>query len=164
MTILNIRKYPDPILRKKAKRISTVTDEILRLVSDMIETLEEAGGVGLAAPQVGFSIQLSVIKPLKENPAVVLLNPRIKSVKGRLIMEEGCLSIPGVTLKVKRYNEIVLEAMNIKGERVKLNAGELLSRIIQHELDHLNGVLILDRVNLLKRIKTIGSFRFKAIA
>lgn len=161
MSVLDIKKYPDPILKKKAKKILTITEETLKLVSDMIETLKVCSGVGLAAPQVGFSLQLCIIMPLPNEPALILFNPVIKSVKGRQVMEEGCLSIPGVTLDVKRFDKITIEALNIKGKKIEMEAGELLSRIIQHELDHLNGVLIFDRVNVLKRLKSVRSLKRK---
>ncbi len=161
MSVLDIKKYPDPILKKKAKKVSAVTEEMLKLVSDMIETLIACRGVGLAAPQVGFSLQLCIIMPSPNEPALVLFNPAIKSAKGRQVMEEGCLSIQGVTFNVKRFDKIVLEALNIKGKKIEMEAGELLSRIIQHELDHLNGILIFDRVNVLKRLKSVRSLKRK---
>ncbi len=163
MAILEIKKYPSPVLRKRAKKIAAITDEILKLTQDMIETLKVAGGVGLAAPQIGSSIRLCIIKPYEEDATLVLLNPKIKSGKGKAMMEEGCLSLPGATFNVNRYDEIIVNAMNMEGKMVELKVKELLSRIIQHEVDHLNGVLIFDRANLLERLKKARSRKFKSV-
>lgn len=163
MAILEIKKYPSPVLRKKAKKIPSINDEILKLMRDMIDTLKVTGGVGLAAPQVGCSIRLCIIKPYEEASVLVLLNPEIKSGKGKSRMEEGCLSIPGTTFNINRYDKITVNAMNMEGKTVELKAQELLARIIQHEVDHLNGVLIFDRVNLLERLRKAHTLSPKSI-
>ena len=163
MAQLKIRTYPDAVLRKKAKRIKKIDRDVEKLIKDMIETLDQADGVGLAAPQVGESIQLCIIKPTKKDPALVLINPKICSLKGKKeVMEEGCLSVPDTTFPIKRPDKITVSCMNKEHKEIKFDAKALISRIIQHEMDHLNGVLILDRISLLKQFKNKRRLRKKA--
>lgn len=150
---MEIKKYPDPVLSKKAGEVGEITPELKKLAEDMIETMlkAEPEGVGLAGPQVGVSKRIFATQT-EEGPRV-FINPKIIK-KGRKseAMEEGCLSLPGIWLKVKRAKKIELEALDINAKKVKINAEGLFARILQHEIDHLNGVLIKDKANFFKKI------------
>ena len=134
------------ILRQKAKNVKEITPEIKRLILDMIETIKaDSNSVGLAAPQVNYSLRIIVIKILPDQQILTLINPEIKSKSFRKeTMEEGCLSLPGFSVLVKRHKNITVEALNINGQLIRIKAKGILARIIQHEIDHLNGVLICD--------------------
>jgi len=149
--ILEIRKYPDPILKKKCKPVQKITQEDVELIENMFETMHQNGGVGLSACQVGVLKQITVVSIGKKS--LVLINPKILSRKGVRISEEGCLSIPGVFLKIKRAEEIEVEALNQDGKKFRIKARGLLSYCLQQEIDHLNGILILNRISIFKRIK-----------
>jgi len=142
--ILEIRKIGDPILKKKAKSVEKIDAKIKKLVEDMFETLKFADGAGLAAPQVGESLRVIVID-FEEN-SMVLINPEIIEQERENIDVEGCLSIPGIEVPVKRAEEIVFKAQDINGKLRKYKAKGVFARIIQHEIDHLDGVLIIDRI------------------
>ena len=146
-----IVEYPNPILRKKAIVIKEITDEVKRLAKDMKEIIMEKDGIGLAAPQVGASKRLIAVF-LKDKPEV-FLNPKIlrKSRKTNII-EEGCLSFPGLFLKIKRAKDIDLEYLNLNGERIKMKVEGLLARVFQHEIDHLDGILFIDRISLPQKL------------
>ncbi|MEQ9619721.1 MAG: peptide deformylase [Deltaproteobacteria bacterium] len=163
MSVRNILKYPDPFLRKKCGVVEEIDDDILRLLDDMAETMYDAPGVGLAAPQVGVDKRIIVvdITPANregeeeveyEGPGLIeLINPEITSASGEVTGEEGCLSIPGFVSDVKRKNKIVLEGYNREGELLEIEAEDLLARVFQHEIDHLDGILFIDRLSRLKR-------------
>ena len=154
MAILEIKKFKDPVLRKRSKKIRKVNDKIKKLIVDMAQTMEQGQGIGLAAPQVGVLKRIIVVKAdLKGQRILALINPKIvKKGREKEKEEEGCLSFPGIFLEIKRAKEIKVKAMNIKGEKVKLKAKGILARVIQHEIDHLNGVLFYNRLSLIKRI------------
>jgi peptide deformylase len=147
---LEIHYLGDRVLRKPAKRIAKVDDKIKRLIKEMLQTMYSADGIGLAAPQVGVDKQLIVIDCEPNDPEIqplVLINPQITSSSRQLCnAEEGCLSIPGVYLDVTRAEEIEVSFRNEQGKPTKLKASGLLARAIQHEMDHLNGVMFVDRV------------------
>jgi peptide deformylase len=147
---LTIHTLGDRVLRQPAKRVKSVDAEIRQLVREMLQTMYSADGIGLAAPQVGVHKQVIVLDCDPENPAtppIVLINPTIKSSSSDIcILQEGCLSIPGVYLEVKRPEVIEVSYRDEYGRPQTLIARELLSRAIQHEMDHLNGVLFVDRV------------------
>lgn len=148
MAILPIRKYPDPVLRRPAKPVTVIDDALRRLAADMIETMHDASGVGLAAPQVGVGLRLVVVDfdPEERDPRV-LVNPVIVKRRGRKELgEEGCLSFPDLRSHVKRSPGVVCEAQNLDGEVVVYEVDELTARAIQHELDHLDGLLFIDKV------------------
>jgi len=152
--LLEIKKYPEIVLRKKAKEITEITSEIKKLAEGMTETMlkSQPEGVGLAAPQVGVSKRIIVVKTEK-GPAV-FINPKIvKKSRKKEAEEEGCLSLPGIWLKVKRVSEVELAALDINGKKIKIKIGGLLARIFQHEIDHLDGILIINRVNIIQKIK-----------
>lgn len=144
MALRNIRKYGDSILRKKCREVDQIDERLLTLIEDMKETMYEADGVGLAAPQVGILKRLYVID-IGEGP-LVFINPEIIETDGSQVDEEGCLSLPGETGEVMRPNYVRARALNEKGEEFEIEAEELLARAILHEYDHLNGTLFIDRV------------------
>jgi peptide deformylase len=153
--VLRIVKYGDPVLETKAAPVTEFgTPELRQLVDDMFETMYANKGIGLAAPQVAVSRRLTVIDPSGgEDPQakLVLINPEILVKEGSQIGEEGCLSIPGFREDVKRAYRIRMRAQNVDGEFFETDGEELLSRAMQHELDHLNGVLFLSHLSILKR-------------
>lgn len=152
MAILDIKKYPDKVLRKKALSIRKVGDKEKALAQDMLETMRSARGVGLAAPQVGISKRLIVIEALGEDAEpLALVNPKILKKKGKSSYCEGCLSVPELTSDVTRPEWIAVEALDLDGKPVKIETGGLLARVIQHEADHLDGVLFIDRLGFFKR-------------
>ena len=153
MSILKIRKYPDPVLRKKALPVKAVTEVERRLIEDMIETMKLSDGVGLAATQAGVSKRIIVFNPsCDEWRADALINPVIVKRRGSEKKEEGCLSLPGVNGLVRRDTQITIEGLDIKGKPVCFEARGILSRIFQHEIDHLDGILFIDRINPIKRL------------
>jgi peptide deformylase len=154
MSVLEIKIYPEKILREKAEPVREFNSELQRLIDDMIETMYSAPGVGLAANQVGVSKQVLVVdvsSKEEKSPLIVLINPEIVYAKGESAMEEGCLSIPGYTTVVKRSEEIKVRGLDRDGGPIEIEASGLLSRALQHEIDHLNGILFIDRIGRLKR-------------
>lgn len=150
MTILNIYKNNDKVLREKCKKITEFNDKERELFDSLLQTMYSSKGIGLAASQIGVLSQMLVIDigsgPLK------LANPKIIKKKGKTSMEEGCLSLPNLFVQVKRAKEITVEAQDEFGKFIKIDATELLARAIQHEIDHLKGVLIIDYLPWLKRL------------
>lgn len=146
MAIRNIREEGDEILRKKAREVEIIDDKIKELVDDMVETMHKYNGLGLAAPQVGILKRIIVIDLYDNNGVIVLINPEIKKQKGSQIVEEGCLSFPNKFAKVERPEQVVVEALNIKGEKVKVKGSGLLAQALAHEIDHLNGELFVDKM------------------
>lgn len=142
MAILEIVKEPDPVLRRKAEPVTQVTKRIRRLIKDMLETMYSADGVGLAAPQVGVSERVVVVD-IGEGP-VALINPEISEASGKEIDVEGCLSIPGTSGYVERAEEVVVNGLNENGRSTRIKAEGLFARALQHEIDHLDGVLFVD--------------------
>ena len=142
--ILPIIHYPDPILKQVAKPVEKIDNTIINLIGDMFDTMKVNGGCGLAAPQIGQSIQLAVVK---NGPhSLVLINPLIEKFGGgSTTIPEGCLSIPNKQFSVTRRNKIIFSCLNENGLKIRLEANGMFSRIIQHEIDHLNGILIIDK-------------------
>ena len=153
MAVRGIRIMGDPVLRRKAEPLPAVDEDIRRLIKDMFETMYEADGVGLAAPQVGVSQRVIVIDPHEQDVKPFgLVNPVIvQSADDVERGEEGCLSIPGLKDIVERPAAVVVEALDADGKPVRIEAEGLLARVLQHEVDHLDGVLFIDRVSPLKR-------------
>ncbi|MBA4076237.1 MAG: peptide deformylase [Cyanobacteria bacterium PR.023] len=149
MSLLKIRYYPDAVLKAKAKKITIFDSSVRKLAQDMLDTMYENDGVGLAAPQVGVSKRLMVIDVSGEEETprpIVFINPEIIERDGEMTGQEGCLSFPDVFFEVKRASKVVVKFQNLKGQTLKLTAdGNLLSRAIQHEIDHLDGELFIDR-------------------
>lgn len=152
MAKLRILEYPDPRLRTRAQPVEKVDDEIRQLASDMLETMYAAPGIGLAATQVDVHQRLLVadVSDDRSQP-LCLINPRIMEKDGVEVMEEGCLSVPGVYEKVERADHIKVQALNTEGETIELEADGLLAVCIQHEMDHLEGKLFVDYLSELKR-------------
>jgi peptide deformylase len=154
MAVLPIRVAPDPILRQKAKRVRIVNDSIHSLIKDMIETMKAAPGVGLAAPQVGVPLRLIVIG-LPEQDAFALINPEVVKVKGEREVNEGCLSVPGYVGKLKRAESVTVKGRDPGGKEVRIKAGELLAQVLQHEIDHTNGILYIDLLESLDDLRKV---------
>ncbi len=146
MAIRNIRKKGEEVLRKKSKIVENIDNRTLTLIEDMIDTMYEADGVGLAAPQVGILKRIFVIDVYDGDGARVFINPEILESSGSQIGEEGCLSAPGEFGEVERPNYVKVKALNENGEEFVLEAQELLARAIFHEYDHLDGIIFLDKV------------------
>jgi peptide deformylase len=175
--ILKIVKYPDPVLRAKGKKIAKVTDEIRALAADMIDTMNEAHGVGLAAQQVGHALQLTVLDVVQSEdrpstmsidgkPAdladwmpMVLLNPELTLGRERETGSEGCLSFPDLTGDIDRAAGVRASGQLLDGRTVTFDATGLLARALQHEVDHLNGILFTDRMNAATKVSIAGKLK-----
>ena len=162
---LEIRQYGDPVLRQKGVRVETITPEIKKLVADMFDTMYEARGVGLAAQQVGYALQLAIIdvRGIKDRPStmevdgkavepeahmpLVLVNPELTLEGEKFTGPEGCLSFPEIFSEITRPAEVEVHARNDQGEKICFRAGGLLSKAVQHEFDHLQGILFIDRMS-----------------
>jgi peptide deformylase len=152
MAILEILKFPDPRLRNHAKPVERVDDQVRRLADDMLETMYDAPGIGLAATQVGVARQLIVVDVSEERDRpLVLINPEVVEAEGEEEMEEGCLSVPGFYEKVKRAERVKIRALDRDGQALELELDGLLAVCVQHEIDHLHGRLFVDYLSKLKR-------------
>ncbi len=155
MSILKIYEYPDPVLRKKTEKISTFDENLEKLAEDMAETMYDAPGVGLAAPQIGQSTRLIVVDMTVnidgEKKFMAMINPVIVAQEGSQLDEEGCLSVPELTANVKRHQRITVSYQDLAGHTTGLSAEGRFSVVLQHEIDHLRGILFLDHLSPLKR-------------
>jgi peptide deformylase len=155
MSIQKIYKYPEPVLRQKTEKISAFDPALVQLVQDMAETMYDAPGVGLAAPQIGQSVQLIVVDTTKDKEGepqfLPLVNPEIVAHEGMQIDEEGCLSVLDLTASVKRYKKITVSYQDLQGSAQELTAEDRFAVVLQHEIDHLNGILFIDHLSPLKR-------------
>lgn len=152
MALLNILHFPDPRLRQKALPIEKVTDEIRQLAHDMLETMYDAPGIGLAATQVNEQKRLIVIDVSEDkNEPLFLINPELLTTEGERDFEEGCLSVPEAYETVTRADKIRVRALNLQGESFEMDADGILATCIQHEIDHLEGKLFVDYLSNLKR-------------
>jgi peptide deformylase len=154
MAILNIRTYPDQALLQTAETVKDVDDSIRKLLDDMAETMYAAPGVGLAAPQVGVPLRAIVVdaSPRVEGEHLIkLVNPVVTFEEGKAVCEEGCLSVPGYSENVTRAAKVVVEGYDEHGKPVKIETDTFLATVLQHEIDHLNGVLFIDHIGRLKR-------------
>ncbi len=156
MAILDVLKFPDPRLRRVSEPVGEITEAIRQLAADMLETMYDEPGIGLAAPQVGEAIRLIVVdtdwtEEDADRKPTVLLNPRIVRREGAVVWSEGCLSVPDFTADVDRAERVVLEALDLDGNAVVEEVEGLRAVCFQHEIDHLNGVLFIDRLSRLKR-------------
>ena len=160
MSALPIRTFGDPVLRDKARPVESFDDALKQLAEDMIRTMHEAPGVGLAAPQVGRPIRLIVFDIGEEGDgAQALANPVLKNEWGEQIAEEGCLSLPGLYYPVKRAQKVWAEGFDLDGHGVTIEGEELLARVLQHEVDHLDGVLFIDRLDDEHRAQALSVLR-----
>ena len=146
MAIRNIREEGDEILKKKSREIEEIDDRILELLDDMVETMHKYNGVGLAAVQVGVLKRAIVIDLYDDKGPIKLINPVIIKEEGEQEVEEGCLSFPNKYAKLIRPAKVTVEALNEKGKKVKINAKELLAQALSHEIDHLNGIVFVDKM------------------
>jgi peptide deformylase len=154
MAILEILKYPHSILRKRSKEVDRIDEEVKILIRDMRETMVQAGGIGLAACQIGVSRRVVVLDVSPMDPQhsfFALINPEIISEEGDIDHEEGCLSVPDCLEKVKRKEKVCVRGLSPEGMEIEIKGDGILAIALQHEIDHINGVLILDRVSRLKR-------------
>ena len=146
MAIRNLRFEDDEILRKRSREIEVIDDRIKELARDMIDTMHKFDGVGLAGPQVGILKRIIVIDLYEDGMQFALINPEIISEKGEQLVDEGCLSFPNKFGKVRRPKEVVVTALDLDGKKVKLKAKDLLAQALCHEIDHLNGVVFVNKV------------------
>jgi len=160
MSLREIIVYPDPVLRKKSAYVEEVSKEITQLMRDMVETMQASRGVGLAAVQVGVLKRVIVVNV--GETLLALANPEIIGGDGEVQMEEGCLCLPQVLVEVMRKEKVKVKGLNEKGEEVVIDAEGLLARALQHEMDHLDGVLIIDKVSKLKRELLTSKLRKEA--
>jgi peptide deformylase len=160
--ILNILKYPEPVLSQPGEPVTEFNNELRKLAADMFETTYASQGIGLAAPQVGVSKRLTVIDvSMGKDPKdrLVLVNPEIISSEGKLYEEEGCLSFPDIREKIVRAAKVRIRAQDEYGKWFEMDGGELLARCMQHEIDHLNGMLFIFRMSGLKRDLNLRKIR-----
>ncbi len=158
MAIKRICKYGESVLEKKTRKVDLreLQKDLPGVIKDMFETMDAVGGLGLAANQIGLDLALAVIKIKKENEEdlrIVLINPELAEKSGAMAEEEGCLSFPGLFAKVKRFSKVKVRAFNEKGLPIEVNAEGLFSKALQHEIDHLDGVLFIDRLPFITRMK-----------
>jgi peptide deformylase len=151
MAVLKVRRYGDPVLRRRAEPVGEITPEIRKLVEDMVDTMYDEVGIGLAAPQVGVSLRLIVVGDEGGQGVRALVNPLLVDQGGQATAEEGCLSIPGVFAQVTRADWVRVEAHDLEGRPLRLEGRGLLARVLQHEMDHLDGVLFIDRLDPVTR-------------
>ena len=155
-----INIYGNDVLRKKSYTVCEFGEKLHKLVDDMFETMYGAEGVGLAAPQIGISESLCVVDSYREaSEKLVLINPEIIAGEGEIVGIEGCLSVPEISGEVKRYEKICVKAQDIHGNKLEFEAYGFLARIIQHETDHLNGVLFVDRLSPVRKILITGKLK-----
>lgn len=155
MAILKIKKYKDSILRQKAKEIKEINSEVKKLANDMIDTMVESNGVGLAANQVGVLKRIITVRLSAKKPEfLVLINPKIvKKSKTTSPLEEGCLSFPNIFIEIRRPKKIEVEGLMLNGEKVRFEADGMMSHVFQHEIDHLDGKPFYTRLSVFKKIK-----------
>ncbi len=144
--------YPDPILRWKAEEVRELNGEVVKFAAEMADLMRRSRGAGLAAPQVGRSIRLIVVDLGKERGNLVVVNPVIVFSEGEIVGEEGCLSFPGLIGKVMRAERVGIKGIDLEGKDVEVEGGELLARAMQHEVDHLEGTLLVDRLTPASRV------------
>jgi len=155
MAIFPIRTLPDPVLKQKAKRVRTIDGSIEKLISDMIETMHsEPGRVGLAAPQIGAPLRVIVIG-LPEEENIAIINPEIVRRRGERLIDEGCLSVPGYFGQIKRAELVTVKGRDQNGKEIRIKADGLLAQALEHEIDHLNGVLYLDHLESIEQLRKI---------
>lgn len=158
MAIRRICKYGDKILEKKTKKVNfdELKKDLPALLTDLFDTMDAVGGIGLAAPQIGLDLRLAVIKIKREDEeplSIVIINPEIVEKSGSVSEEEGCLSFPGFFAKIRRATKVKLRAINEKGMPIEINAEGLFAKAMQHEVDHLDGVLFISRLPLMSRLQ-----------
>ncbi len=154
MAVLDIQKYPEPVLKEKARPVERITDDILCLIDDMADTMYEAPGIGLAANQVGALHRVIVfdVTPKEEGRNLsVIINPEIIASEGSLVHQEACLSVVDYSCDVRRHACVTVAGLDREGKPLQIEALDLLAVVLQHEIDHLDGILFIDRISRLKR-------------
>ncbi|MHB8244770.1 MAG: peptide deformylase [Acidimicrobiales bacterium] len=164
MSTYPIRVFGDPVLRQRAAEVEDIDGRLIRLVEDMIETMYDAPGVGLAAPQVGIERRLFVYDVGDGDGPKVIVNPVISEARGEWEFEEGCLSVPGLHWTIARPKEVHLSGFDLAGRELSIEADEFLARVLQHELDHLDGVLLIERLDKETRKEAMRALRARAFA
>ena len=160
MALLKVKTYPDPVLKKRAEPLTQFGPEEQRIFDDMIETMYLEDGVGLAAPQVGISKSILIASPtLTRGEEYVFVNPEILEAQGRELGVEGCLSLPGISGEIARAKTIRFRALDRNGKPLEIQIKDFFARIIQHEVDHLNGILLIDRVDFDKRQELLSGYQ-----
>ena len=145
MSVLKMRTLPDPVLRQKASKVSKIDGSIQKLIDDMIETMHADAGVGLAAPQIGVSLRVAVIE-IPGEEVITLINPEIIKRQGERVLQEACLSVPGYQGEIKRAVTVKVKAQNRQGKEFRLKGEGLLAQALEHEIDHLDGVVYIDHI------------------
>ena len=154
MAVVPIRVLPDPILRQRSKRVRAVDGSIKKLIDNMLETMHAAPGAGLAAAQVGVPLRVIVIG-IPEQEDIALINPQIVRRTGERVVNEGCLSVPGYVGEIKRAVSVTVKGRDQNGKEIRIKADELLAQALEHEIDHINGVLYVDHLESLDRLREI---------
>ena len=163
MTVLPIRTVPDPVLRQKASRVKTIDKSIKKLIDEMLETMHSASGVGLAAPQVGIPLRVIVIG-IPDEEELALINPQIVRRTGERLVTEGCLSIPGYFAYVPRAELVRAKGLDRTGKEIRLKADDLLAQALEHEIDHLNGVLYTDYLESMDELQPVEAASTELLA
>ncbi len=161
MAVIPIRIAPDPVLRLKAKRVKVFDSSLKQLIEDMRETMHAANGVGLAAPQIGVPLRVVIIGIPKEED-IVLINPQILSKFGERIVDEGCLSIPGYVGEVKRAVTVTVKGKDSSGKEIRVKGEEMLAHALEHEIDHIDGILYIDHLESPDKLKKLKPAKNKA--
>jgi len=154
MAVVPIRVLPNPILRQRSKRVRAIDGSIKKLIDNMLETMHAAPGAGLAAPQVGIPLRVIVIG-IPEQEDIALINPQIVRRTGERVVNEGCLSIPGYVGEIKRAVSVTVKGRDQNGKEIRIKADELLAQALEHEIDHINGVLYIDHMESLDKLRKI---------
>ena len=154
MAVLPIRVVPDPVLRQKAKQVRSIDGSIHKLIGNMLETMRSASGVGLAAPQVGILLRVLVIG-IPEQEEIALINPKIVRKRGERLVNEGCLSLPGYVAEIKRAQSVTAKGRDQSGKEIRIKAEGLLAQALEHEIDHLNGVLYIDQLESMDKLRKL---------
>lgn len=160
MSLKEIIRYPNPVIRKKSEFVEEVNEEIKQLIEDMTDTMYASCGVGLAAVQIGVLKRVIVVNV--EEKLITMANPEIIENEGESQMEEGCLCLPGVLIDVKRSEKVKVKGLNDKGEEIVVDVEGLLARALQHEVEHLDGILIIDKISRIKRELLTSKLRKEA--
>jgi len=154
MTTIPIRIAPDPVLKQKSKRVRTIDGSIRKLIDNMLETMHAAPGIGLAASQIGVPLRVIVIGiPGEED--IALINPQVVRRTGERLVNEGCLSVPGYIGEIKRAESVTVKGRDLNGKEIRIKANELLAQALEHEIDHLNGVLYIDHLESMDKLRKI---------
>ncbi len=157
MAVKEIRHHPDDALRGRAKKVSRIDASIQKLIDDMIDTMNQANGAGLAAPQIGVPLRVIVLQIPEQEEPLALINPEIVKLEDEHEVVEGCLSVPGLCGDIIRAKKVVARGLDREGHRIKIKAEGLMAQAIQHELDHLNGTLYIDRVDDMSKLREVES-------